>query len=209
MTHKAVIYCSATFTRPEGGDPMALAMVLPDGRWRYAEMIDFDLETFDVQTHDVFMPLMRRIPGTRFFKAGDLTLVVREFVDSLNLSPVDQIEFRVFRPAAALNDVIETAFKRLKCKVFIKPAAVDQALYADFQRHCGGVDKTEGHALMEAVGAALCEVSRKSPTAFHEASIYHLELLLGSKNATSFRAWARAQERVVAKPTSAGVCIDV
>lgn len=206
MTHKAVIYCSATFTRTEGGDPMALAMVLPDGRWQYAEVIDFDPDTFDAQAHDVFMPLMRRIPGTRFLKASDLTLMVSEFVEPLKLPTSAQLEFRVLRPAQALNDILEKACGRLKREVLVKPVAFDRALYVDFQRHCGGAEKTEGHALMESVGAALCEVNRDTPTSFHEAPIYHLELLLGSKSAASFRAWARSQERAGAKAASASVC---
>ena len=208
MTHKAVIYCSATFTRPQGGGPMALAMALPDGRWQYAEVIDFDPGTFDVQAHEVFMPLMRRIPGTRFLRADDLALAVSEFVESLALPAAAKVEFRVFRPSAALNDILQRAFKHLKQEVLIKPVAIDKALYADFQRHCGGFDKTEGHALMEAVGSALCEVNRDVSTSFHDAPIYHLELLLGSKNATSFRAWARAQERDASKMIPAGACLN-
>lgn len=209
MTEKVVIYCSANFTRIEGGVPMALAMVLPDGRWQYAEVIDFDPAACDDQAREVFMPLMRRIPGTRFVKAADLARLVSEFIESLSLPIDDEIEIRVFRSSPALAEILAEASKISGRAMQIKPMAVNRTRYADFQRHCGGAEKTEGHALMESVGAALCQLSGDVPTAFHESPIYHLELLLGSKNATSYRAWARTQERGAAKVISAGGCVNV
>lgn len=193
MTKKFVVYCAVNFTR-QSGRPVSLALVLPDGRWLYAEVLDFDLAECDARTLEVLLPLMRRIPGTRFVKGDDLKALV---IDSLRLwaPPGEEIEVRYAATARSARNLLGEMLQDFSPLMGIKGVALEGDRLLDFQRHCGGSEKTDGHALMDAIGAALCDLHREVPTSFHEAPIVHLELLLGSKSAMSFRAWARAQER--------------
>lgn len=174
---------------------MALAMVLPDGRWQYAEVVDFDAASCGDRARDVCAPLLRRIPGTRFVKAADLSHLVIEFIEALGLRLSDEVEVRIPNPTQEMREIFLEAVRLSNRSMVLKAIAVSRERFVEFQRHCGGAEKTDGHALMDAVGSAICEVNREIPTSFHEAPIFHLELLLGSKNAMSYRAWARAQER--------------
>lgn len=192
MTNKFVIYCAASFTAPSGS-PIALAMVAPDGQWLHAEVLDFDLADCDQRALDVHLPLMRRIPGTHFVRGANLATMLHDFVRAL--SKAGEVEFRFSALSEQTRDLLDRLLVDLGRPSSLKPVHLDPAHFDDFQRHCGGVEKTDGHALIEAIGAALCDVHREIPTNFHDASIYHLELLLGSKNAMSYRAWARAEER--------------
>ena len=195
MSQKVVIYCSANFTQSEGGTPISLAMVHPGGRWVYAEAADIEPETCDERARDVCLPVLRRIPGTNFVQAEKMAEMGSKFISMLNPCEVEDVVIRTASPSLSMHDFFFQVRKLTGQTVRLQVVDVNQENFVDFLRHCGGVEKTEGHALLHAVATALCDVNREVPTSFHEASIFHLELLLGSKNATSYRAWARAMER--------------
>lgn len=193
MTNKFVIYCAVNFSRP-AGTPVSLALVLPDGQWLYAEVLDFDLAECDARALQIYLPLMRRIPGTRFVKAGDLQSLVCEFVKRVERSG-EEVEIRYAATSTDTRNLLGGVLPGVASPACIKAVTLNQDRFTELQRHSGGPEKTEGHALIDAIGTALCDIHREIPTGFHEAPIIHLELLLGSKNAMSFRAWARGQER--------------
>jgi len=195
MQKKSIIYCAANLVSLASA-PLTLALVLSDARWHYIEIINQEVEPGDEDIRSYVMPKLMRVPGTRFIRGADLALDLAEFFRQLGKT--DAVEFRFLRGNA--QTVTEPLAKALAAAFIRTPATfvdvdVAQADFDSFQRHCGGVDRVRRHALTDAIGAALCDLNSPEPTKFHLASIHHLELLLGSKNATSFRAWARSRER--------------
>lgn len=195
ITH--LLYCAATFASNAGG-LLSLAMVIPANNWRYAEVIDRP-ESLDEHAQTVVLPKLTKIPGAQFVKSADLHAEVAEFITRMGLSPSDTLEIRCFAKqdhrlvAIMRQGAIQAGLASGSISFGTADPAEEQL--NDFYRHCGGAERACDHALVNAVGGALCDRNRQVPTNFHEGSIHHFELLMGSKNATSYRAWARATER--------------
>lgn len=195
------IYCETNFTTRAGGAPLSLALVCPDGSWMYAEVIDHG-EDCDEFARLHVLPRFRRIPGTRFVRANGLAESARDFVQARSAKGLTSFEVRLARDLPGTRSLVQQIFALAKRDHEIVPMTVNGDLFEEFQKHCGGASRVQGHALLGAMGAALSEGQEGvvAPTSFHTASISHLELLLGSKNAVSFRAWARGRERAIQEP---------
>lgn len=196
MTHTHLLYCAAAFASATGG-PLSLAMVTLPNSWRYAEVIDRPIMLDEYAATSV-LPKLTKIPGAHFVKSSDLHKEIGALLKSLAPLEQDTIDVRLF---GGLDSRIASLFDQgakqaeVSCAIQLSAIDLDTARLEDFYSHCGGPERSSGHALVNAIGGAICDRNRSQPTAFHEASIHHFELLMGSKNAASYRAWARTGER--------------
>jgi hypothetical protein len=192
MKKDAVVYCSGAFS---SGSPLSLAMADPSGHWYYAEVIDLDMSACDEFTVKNILPRMTKIPGAHFVKGDDLAASLATFLSTLEMG--DSLTVKT-SPALdpALANVIRQAVEIANVAVPFKlvPVRQDYEMFERFQQHCGGPEKVRHHSLINVLGGILCDTSRNVPSTLSERPITHLELLMGSKNAMSYRAWTRASE---------------
>jgi hypothetical protein len=188
----STVYCAVNLVR---GGPLSLALVHPDGRWLYAEPTDIAVEPSEAEARS--RARLRSVPGTTFSTLACLDEHVALFLDQVLPSGTIVLEVAhdgSAEDSPALRVLASAASKSCHAlSLKLKQAVTDPNSLADFRAHCGGEDRIQSHALINAISLALC--STQELTDFFSQPFHRLEMLLGSKNAMSLRAWVREHER--------------
>lgn len=188
------VYCAVNLVR---GGPLSLALVHPDGRWFYAEPTDIAVESGEAEARS--RARLRSVPGTTFSTLACLEEHVAIFLDQVvpSGSIVLEIAHDGSLEETQAHQMLASAVSK-SCHALIlklKKVDADPTLLADLRAHCGGEERIQSHALISAMSLALC--STEELTDFFSQPFHRLEMLLGSKNAMSLRAWIREHERGV------------
>lgn len=188
------LYCAANFVRD---GLLSLGLVHPDGRWFYTESTDVSLQESEEHARLNWLPRMKKVPGTYFAPKADVADGIAMYFDQVLEAGVTSLNIVIYNlPAIAeVMDVLSIAASKCRHPLELQfvVAQVDQAHLEDLLDHCGGAQRVSGHALINSMAAALCDDSQR--TEFFRRPIHRLEMLMGSKNALSFRAWVRERER--------------
>lgn len=167
------------------GQWISCALVCPQLQaWIYIEQIDPHLPAG--QARPAWSDELRKIPRARFARSESELLelargTVAEFVErAANLSgtPVDA----VLRLGEA--DMLSEALG-----VHSTVVSTSQAALEEFWLKCGAREANRAHGLLVAMGLAASDTESRYPLQLDDIS--RLELLLGTKNAQSMRAWLR------------------
>ena len=179
------------------GGPLSLALVHPDGRWFYAEPTDIVVESGEAEARS--RARLRSVPGTTFSTLACLDEHVAIYLDQVvpSGSIVLEIAHAGSLEETQAHQMLASAVSK-SCNALtlkLKKVDTDSTLLADLRAHCGGDERVQDHALINAMSLALCNKSQV--TDFFSQPFHRLEMLLGSKNAMSLRAWVREHERGV------------
>lgn len=200
MTRVLDLYCAAAQSKPDGG-VLSLGLVTLKGEWYYAEVIDYNLDECDDYARKNIIPRLMKIPHASFIRNALLPADVGEFVArTAGLSSCSEVVIHML-PVGYEQEAAKAAFRQVpgvkqgRLKIEVKPVGgLDLARFQDFHEHCGKGERTKEHSLINALGAMLCDTHRSKASSLAEVPIRHLELLMGSKNAMSYRAWVRSEE---------------
>ncbi len=200
MTTLPLIYATgvyANLTEPDA--VLGVALVGTSGAWRYIETVDVEAHRLDEFARERFVPRMKKLPFGKFVRSNTLTSCLREAADSMGWT-IDQ-PLHTLGPLEALrdarlNNLLQQSLGESGANrsLSITEVQVDSEVFNEFIERSGG-ERVRHHPLVRAIGAALCDPGRTVPTNFQSLTLHHFELLMGSKNALSFRAWVRNQER--------------
>jgi hypothetical protein len=190
---------------------ISVALVMPTGRWFYAEVTDFQKADCAKDVLAQVVPRLTKVPGTVFVKREDLGKAILEWLSATaeggaaKGGPLPRFMFRGQRRMdwVSLCDILKRAEGAPGRFSLRKPNP--QTLNV-FTAHCGGVAKAGHHALMDAIGLAVCDEQRTEPLDFEKIS--HLELLLGTKGAMTYRAWVRRHEASRGRPAAQVTSVD-
>lgn len=210
MTSMPLLYVAsvhANLTEPDA--VLGVALVSTGGVWRYIETVDVDETRLDDFARERVVPRMKKLPFGKFVRSIDLVSSLGQAAASIGWTAAQPL--RTLAPMddrlgillhQALGDRVVNAGPN------IAEVQADRNLFDEFIERSGG-DRVRHHPLVRAIGTALCDRSRGVPTNFQSMSVHQFELLMGSKNALSFRAWVRTQERQwIAEQASAVLSVD-
>lgn len=188
------IYVSAV----KGDDTwVSAALVCPAAQaWEYIELIDprFKLDPSGARpawAHD-----LRKVPRTVFAHTeAELFAAVDTVKDGLlgrlpAAAGAREVIYRVSAMAAFAERLVG------QCRRVTGP---DDALASEFTQRCNGKRAGRPHALVDALQLAVSDQERRQPLLIEE--ITRFELLLGTKNAQSMRAWLRERALAPTKVT--------
>lgn len=192
MPHSSVLYADAKFTHRTDGALLSFAMIDLSGRWFYSEIADVSVDC-DPWVQANVVDKLRRIPRTKFLHAADLPACLAEWIAAPDGGMV--------RVKVGSEEIRSSIRPYLPAAVSIEVSAVDDEELAEYYAHSGGQSRVQHNALVDVIGVAVCDKHRKE--LFHCKEIQHLELLLGSKNAMSYRAWIRKHEQELLQPDDA------
>ncbi len=196
MTSMPLLYVAsvhANLTEPDA--VLGVALVSTGGVWRYIETVDVDETRLDDFARERVVPRMKKLPFGKFVRSIDLVAGLGQAAASMCWTAAQPL--RTLAPMdTRLSTLLHQALGEPRANVELNIAEVqaDRDLFNEFIERSGG-ERVRHHPLVRAIGTALCDRGRRVPTNFQSLSVHHFELLMGSKNALSFRAWVRNQER--------------
>lgn len=196
---RASFYVVAKTASETSDTILSAALVHPEqGRWFYAEVVDFDERSCSPHVVAEVLPKLRKIPGTRFVKHERLGAELLDWLTSNEYrSPGLQLPAFCGLDWRSLN-LVSSAVDDAKGRDAVNVQLVthlcrpNAAALSEFYQRCGGEKKVRHNALVDAVGLAICDPARAG--AINLAEIRHFEMLMGSKSAMSYRAWMRRYE---------------
>jgi len=175
----------------EHNQVISCALVCPQiHEWIYIEQIDPPMPVADRPS---WARELRKIPRAQFAKGEtELLETARATVATftrLAARSADSVPHAVLRtgPNERPADVLGGAFAT-------EPAVVCRKEADEFWLKCGGKDSSRQHALLVALELAASDSARTHAVMVED--IARLELLLGTKNAQSMRAWLRQQAAI-------------
>lgn len=183
---------------------LSLAMASPDGEWFYAEVTDIDAGRCSRHARENTFAQMRKVTETVFVKSANLRSAVASWLTRVAPAQGSSIEIRCAPGesvnGAALRELL-AGHDELAARLVDAACEVDQAALEQGISRCGGAAKVGASSIVRAVLAAVCDRARQEPLgALHTR---RFELLMGTRNATSLRAWIRRYERDRASPVAA------
>ncbi len=194
MRPSTVLYCAADFESVDGGF-LNLALTTCENNWFYAEVIDYSPDKLDDQALKDVVPRLMKVPRARFLRHHDVPAELSQYLTDIGAKSLEIRTMGEADPRLKALMIAASMDAGLISPPAFHQADIDPERFESFLRHCGGGERTAGHPLVRVTGAAICDQTRTAPTRFSDGSIHHFELLMGSKNAGSYRAWARNQER--------------
>ena len=138
---------------------------------------------------------MRKVTETVFVRSADLADALARWITENTEVEGGAIEVRTLdneeQGAELLRGVLQ-GYDAVGARLTDGPCDTDPELFELGLARCGGWSKVGGNAMIRAVLAAVCDRNRKEPIgALHTR---RFELLMGTRNATSLRAWIRRME---------------
>lgn len=174
---------------------LSVGISATNGPWYYAEILGHKPDDVEPEIMESVFPHLMKISGTKFLPLKNVKSRVASWIDEISMDGNRPIVVRY----ASDSGSIAAEFIRDSIpggiQFSIEERLINSTLYAEFVKKCGGEARVGEHSLVESLGYALCDLNRVERVSIHENSITHLELLMGSKNSTSYRAWARSVEK--------------
>jgi len=193
---KHTLYVAAEEMAPQSGRLVSLAAVCPSGEWFYAEVTDIEGEECSQFVRDCVLPQLRKVTETTFVKSGGLGAALARWIERWAASDDGEIEIRT-QDAEVLDVPLLRELLRghteLGGRLRAGQCSVDRVTLERGLARCGGPSKVGGSAIIRAVLAAVCDESRQAPIG--ALGTRRFELLMGTRNATSLRAWIRRHEQ--------------
>ncbi len=199
---KTALYVAAQEESPQSGRLLSLAAASPAGAWFYAEVTDFDVSQCSQDVRECVIPKLRKVTDTAFVKAGRLGPVFANWlarnapcdaggieIRALPTEPVDVASLRVLLQGHEPANRLEAGV------IEVNHAAMELGLM-----RCGGRERAGSSAIIRAVLAAVCDQGRQEPVG--ALNTRRFELLIGTRNATSLRAWIRRFESARTLPSA-------
>jgi hypothetical protein len=206
MSEDTQFLYAAALTLPSSTQIVSAALVRPGGPWFYAETVD--LHAFAEQGEAVTRKL-RAVPGTTFVAGADLGAEMLAWIE------------RTRAPGRSQQIRVDSELVRMELEPVVSGAYADacrdqpprwglckcsRTTLAQFYERTGSNKRDLRHSLVDALASAYCDLMRTQP--MDTESIAHLELVLGTKGALGYRAWARRHEslnpRLIATPAGDG-----
>lgn len=170
------------------GNVVSFALACPTGIWFYSEVVDVECEASDDAAAAAVAAKLRKVPGTTFVKGADLG---HEAVSWLARQQRAPLLVRV-EDGATRDLMIDLLGGEGRQNPQWSICRFSHAKRDEFFRHCGGPSKLRHHSLVNSLALAVCDLQRSVP--MDSARINHLEMLMGTKGAVSYRAWTRRHE---------------
>lgn len=193
--NQRTLYVAAEETAHQSGRLVSLAAASPSGAWFYAEVTDIDGARCSQRVRDCVIPQLRKVTDTVFVKSVNLGSAFAGWI--AQHAPGD-IEIR-----ALCDEAVHASFLRdllmgqgvAASRLSAGECEVDHAAFEIGLARCGGEPKVGGSAIIRAVLTAVCDKRRQEPIG--TLNTRRFELLMGTRNATSLRAWIRRHERML------------
>jgi hypothetical protein len=192
---RLILYFDARLAK--AGAVVSLALAGLQGKWFYAEAVDAPIGDGEPELERAAKHL-RKVPGTTFVKRETLAPTVQKWL-AIQAQPAGELAECIVEVRSDDLDLARTLLPLLAAdgsqicrgvEIVIRRAPVK--LRDDFIKHCGGPGKVVPHSLVGAVSLAVCDPCREEP--MQSYNIHNFELLMGFKNAMSYRAWVRRHE---------------
>lgn len=186
------------------GQLASVAMHRPSSTWFYAELADVDLSGLPDKERASVLSMLQRVPGTSFLTRDTLPAAIREWVLSTGS---DAQTARTEKPEVA--KVLQPLFEQAWAEAGDAAPPVrwticryNHSLRQQFYTKCNGFRRAGQpaqplriqHALVDALGLALCDLDRTSPMDLPPQCLQHLHMVLSTKGAASLRAWCHNVE---------------
>ncbi|HWS26710.1 MAG TPA: hypothetical protein VN259_09100 [Xanthomonadales bacterium] len=175
---------------------LSMAIVSPGGQWFYVEVTDVDASVCSQRAREHTLAQMRKVTETLFVKSVNLRSAVAAWLVRNSPENGASIEVRSVQgepvDVGSLRKLLQ-GHEDLSERLVGATCSVDAQAFEQGIARCGGRAKVGASAIVRAVLAAVCDQARRDPMgALHTQ---RFELLMGTRNATSLRAWIRRYER--------------